>query len=657
MITILIIDHDTQFVHTLQRRLSSQRDMAVVGVAATARTGLELVEQVRPTVVFVDAYLTDRDGVDLAAEIARQARAPGIIMTADYANTVLMRRAMQAGAQHFIDKAKPLPYNLSTMIYKIVDTNRLLTESDGIALASVEPESVTRDDDGTEPEISEAGDGVADDLTKTEAQPLELEEKIPTEGQSSAELELDEEIFVEEFSFEEHDDPFPEQPPSLEEKVAPPPAETPTETDESEIEFTDLLAENTQEMLGLEAEEPLSDADMPDWVQDATKKATGTLPDWFDAAGDESDDDADLPDWLFDDAGAAADTMAGDVPDWLIDDVDATPGDSIDDVVASAAPPPPPAPAPQPSAADTHDVAERSRQPGGDEPVRDPASLTMAGHSSFGNIDEMVRTAQSVHFSAYYPREVKPDDWQPLIAYVYRQMVEEKINDDAQKQLGEKFGAFRRIAQIASREIREGAPIVATPHLPGFQFNPPSVLVYFYEDWHRFDFKLRATEATPFQAANGFITFTVESVIVGDIPLSIFVSDESASAEIVSVQTHLYEAIFASYSHDDTHIVERVEAAYKALGLDYLRDVTTLKAGQHWDDELLEMIDRADIFQLFWSPTAATSPYVRKEWEYALKLDRDDTAFIRPVYWTRPIPPVPPEMSHIHFAYRPELGA
>ncbi len=35
-----------------------------------------------------------------------------------------------------------------------------------------------------------------------------------------------------------------------------------------------------------------------------------------------------------------------------------------------------------------------------------------------------------------------------------------------------------------------------------------------------------------------------------------------------------------SYSHADTAIVEAVEKASQALGMDYLRDVMTLKSGQ-----------------------------------------------------------------------------
>jgi hypothetical protein len=208
--------------------------------------------------------------------------------------------------------------------------------------------------------------------------------------------------------------------------------------------------------------------------------------------------------------------------------------------------------------------------------------------------------------------------------------------------------------QAARQVIQEGELVTATPTISGFQFNPPSLSFAFFEDWHRFDFKLRAHAAPLNQSSNGLLTFTVAGVIVADIPLSIFVGESASSTEQTSA-ARPYQAIFCSYSHDDTHIVERVERAYKALGLDYLRDVMSLKSGSQWSDELLQLIEKADIFQLFWSESAAGSPYVQKEWEYALNLNRDHARFIRPVYWKQPMPPAPQPMGHIHFAYQPDL--
>jgi len=272
--------------------------------------------------------------------------------------------------------------------------------------------------------------------------------------------------------------------------------------------------------------------------------------------------------------------------------------------------------------------------------------------------------AAAVQFAAYYPKEITPNDWQPLRGYVYRQYAADAVAADARKELGDLMSAMRRAAEAARQAIKEGAVITASPALEGFQFNPPSVSVGFYEDWHRFDFKLRAVSAQLNQATNGRLTFTVEGLILADIPLSIYVGEATIKSagkpDLHSATQAIYNAIFASYSHKDTQIVQRVERAYKALGLDFLRDVESLKSGQDWSEELLTLIDRADIFQLFWSHAAAESEHVRYEWEHALKLvsdQRKPSTFIRPVYWEEPMPSPPEALKKIHFAPEPELKA
>lgn len=269
---------------------------------------------------------------------------------------------------------------------------------------------------------------------------------------------------------------------------------------------------------------------------------------------------------------------------------------------------------------------------------------------------EVEAAPEPVQFSAYYPREVVPNDWHPLKAYVFVPGAASAVTADAAKELGARLPSYREVERPAQVSIAEGALITATPELAGFQFNPPSASVAFYEDWQRFDFKLRAVGAAHEQASNGRITFTVEGVIVADIPLSVYVGEAGTSDDIPASATRpIYQSIFCSYSHRDTQIVERVERAYKALGMTFLRDVVTLKSGQDWDAELLKLIERADIFQLFWSNAASESKAVRKEWLHALSLKRQDEAFIRPVYWEQPMPPPAPELAAIHFAFEPEL--
>ncbi len=281
--------------------------------------------------------------------------------------------------------------------------------------------------------------------------------------------------------------------------------------------------------------------------------------------------------------------------------------------------------------------------------------------------------AQEVQFSAYFPREIASGRWYPLTAYLFRSFAAEQVLADARSTLGAWLATVRRVLSNVRRTLPEGTIVTATPYMEGVQFNPPAITLGFYESWHRLDFRMRANDASPYHSANGRLTFTVEGVIVADIPLSVYIMDAGSTDSAGSmpsttstsnptsgdamqtVSQKLYKSIFCSYSREDKAIVERVERVYKALGFDFLRDVVSLKSGEDWNDKLYALIEQADIFQLFWSKTAAESEFVEREWRHALSLKRDDRNFIRPVYWEEPMPPVPDELDSIHFAYEPTL--
>ncbi|MCU0497011.1 MAG: TIR domain-containing protein [Anaerolineae bacterium] len=265
-------------------------------------------------------------------------------------------------------------------------------------------------------------------------------------------------------------------------------------------------------------------------------------------------------------------------------------------------------------------------------------------------------TDVTTRFSAYYPPEIKLDVWETMYAYIFRPKAASLVEADANRALEHKITAYRRVDdETMTQVVEEGTLITATPYLPGVQFNPPQLMVGFYDDWQRFEFKLRAKEASLEQAANGYITFTTAGIIIAEIPISIFVTAHIRQTQPIIAAQKIYNAIFCSYSHADTAIVERVELACKTLGLDYLRDVHTLKSGQDWNDQLYRLIEQADIFQLFWSEKASKSIYVEQEWRHALAL-ADRSHFIRPVYWSQPMPRVPEELGHIHFTYQPDLA-
>jgi hypothetical protein len=261
-----------------------------------------------------------------------------------------------------------------------------------------------------------------------------------------------------------------------------------------------------------------------------------------------------------------------------------------------------------------------------------------------------------VEFSAYYPTIVEPEKWSALLAYVHvreaRQFVEEdsKARRDASVEYD---SAHAEPTQL----IKEGAELIFVPELPGCEFDPPHATVTWRGDWQRAEFQTRPDPEDPRYQEDtpitGRVAVYVGPVLVADIGISTTISRRAAEDVPAGQATaDPYQAVFVSYAHKDSSIVDLLERAYAVLGLTYLRDVSVLRSGEKWNRKLLEKIEEADIFQLCWSTAASESQYVEQEWRHALGLRRPGP-FIRPMYWERPLPPPPDELSDLHFAYYP----
>ncbi|HKV86097.1 MAG TPA: toll/interleukin-1 receptor domain-containing protein, partial [Ktedonobacterales bacterium] len=264
-------------------------------------------------------------------------------------------------------------------------------------------------------------------------------------------------------------------------------------------------------------------------------------------------------------------------------------------------------------------------------------------------------TPEEVAFTAYHPREVDPRVWQEMLVYIAADTPRAlaSVAADAETRLASRKGAYRDATARANIPLRRGTALTIVPDLPGFDVNPASLTVTWEEDAQRHEFRLRGAGAHPGQAANGSVRVYAGPYLRGEIPISIFVQDPRARIKTaggyISVFARAYHKIFASYSHADTEIVGACEAATEAIGDRYLRDVTLLRSGDTWNARLLSAIEDADIFQLFWSQKAATSPAVEREWRHALALAATRPSFIRPVYWTGKPYAIPAELSAIHF--------
>jgi hypothetical protein len=275
----------------------------------------------------------------------------------------------------------------------------------------------------------------------------------------------------------------------------------------------------------------------------------------------------------------------------------------------------------------------------------------------------------NVQFTVYRAKAMRPEEWYPLLAFAHLSERRPGAPDEApdpvaeveaqaSRLLGSRLSEFDRPRVDSRASVPHDGEITFLPHVDGVEFNPERHVFRWREDVHRAEFRMRAGAELAGRTVRGRMSVYLGAIILAEMDLA-FRIDPAASPATPSTVTETaqharpYRKIFASYSHRDTEIVRQFELLAHSLGDRYLRDVIQLRAGDPWDQGLIEMINEADVFQLFWSTHSMASPHVRREWEYAMSLGR--THFIRPTYWEDPLPstsdPVlpPDSLRALHF--------
>lgn len=301
----------------------------------------------------------------------------------------------------------------------------------------------------------------------------------------------------------------------------------------------------------------------------------------------------------------------------------------------------------------------------------DIIEVRQAGQGAGIGLDQDLHFATNeVGFRLYSPITVQVQSRSSFHLYAF---IGEMLAE-IEKDVGGVQGDFPIYPKDADEKttIKVGTPITVIPESEKLEFEPQSLTKKWHGDWTRYDFDFR----TDSQLKNLMIVVRVSiqisgievahintaieivgqnSVHTGSVPF-IMLTNPLAAQKTISKTTTPYHRIFISYSRHDAQIARSYKLAQTALGNDVFLDVDNLRAGENWQAGLAKAIDEADIFQLFWSEHSANSKYCRYEWEYALRYRCPDTqceTFIRPVYWTKPIPKVPDELRNLNFKFVP----
>ena len=271
-----------------------------------------------------------------------------------------------------------------------------------------------------------------------------------------------------------------------------------------------------------------------------------------------------------------------------------------------------------------------------------PQPAQPAGHRDIVDTD--------VRFTVYRPQLLSPGVWASLLVFAHKTSLvvetgrapvepNEVVEAMARAYLGDAAG--RPTGEDARSGVFRGARLRIVPDLPGIQCNPAGAEFEWWEPVHGVVFRLLAGPDLVGSVVRGAVRVWCGPLLLGEVSLAISIaaSGPEAGSPPVAKSAPRYRKIFPSYSHSDRALVEGFADAVHALGDHYLQDVLALRAGERWRARLLELIEDADVFQLFWSTNSMRSQYCRDEWEHALSLRRP--SFVRPLYWEEPLPEDP----------------
>lgn len=116
---ILIVDDDKNIRVFLEKYLK-QKGHAQVQAVATAKDGLEAVEEGNIGLILLDIRLPDMDGLEALRKIKKINKDIGVIMITAFADEKIAKEAMENGASDYIIKPFDLTYLKTSVINNII---------------------------------------------------------------------------------------------------------------------------------------------------------------------------------------------------------------------------------------------------------------------------------------------------------------------------------------------------------------------------------------------------------------------------------------------------------------------------------------------------------------------------------------------------------
>jgi DNA-binding NarL/FixJ family response regulator len=105
VIRVVLVDDHAILRAGVRARLTAERDMMVVGEAATSEEAVARTRTLRPDVVLLDLLLPTRGGTETIPDLLRHSPDSRVLVVSSQATPSSVRRALSAGASGYLSKS------------------------------------------------------------------------------------------------------------------------------------------------------------------------------------------------------------------------------------------------------------------------------------------------------------------------------------------------------------------------------------------------------------------------------------------------------------------------------------------------------------------------------------------------------------------------
>ncbi len=256
---------------------------------------------------------------------------------------------------------------------------------------------------------------------------------------------------------------------------------------------------------------------------------------------------------------------------------------------------------------------------------------------------------QPARITTYQPMTVPPGRWLDLNIYLHEPGIDSVVRQDFEARLSARPPIEPKPRAEVAFCVKPGGAVTIVPYLPGCRTNPTSLTVEWWENFHRFPFRLIAAEGVPGfarTAITGTVGVFVGAVLIGEIRINYTIADEEVEpiTNTISSATDSFDAVYPAFAAEDGEIAARLDAANRQLENPFLSEALAARAAGNAADGF-KQIENAERFQIFWSSAAIASKNLEEEWRFALGLGRDN--FLSAFAWRYPVPDLPAALDDV----------